>query len=53
MQTSLGILSAQSDQRFRYSLENIISILAMSKISIFLLVSVAEQAGLNITLSET
>ena len=34
-------------------LESIISRLATSKISIFLLVSVAEQAGLNLTLLET
>ena len=34
-------------------LESIISRLATSKISIFLLVSVAEQAGFNLTLSET
>ena len=34
-------------------LESIISRLAMSKISIFQLVSVAEQAGLNNTFSET
>ena len=34
-------------------LESIISRLATSEISIFQLVSVAEQAGLNLTLSET
>ena len=34
-------------------LESIISILATSEISIFWLVSEAEQAGLNLTLSET
>ena len=34
-------------------LESIISKLAMSEISIFLLVSAAEQAGLNLILSET
>ena len=34
-------------------LESSISRLATSKLSIFLLVSVAEQAGLNLTLSET
>ena len=36
-----------------YFLESIISKLAMNEISIFLLVSVAEQAGLNLTLAET
>ena len=35
------------------SLESIISKLATSEISIFYLVPVAEQAGLNLTLSET
>ena len=41
-------MSSQSDQRLCYSLlESIISRLATSKIS------VAEQAGLNLTLSET
>ena len=34
-------------------LESIISIFTISKISIFYLVSVAEQTGLNLTLSET
>ena len=34
-------------------LKSIISILAKNEISIFELVSVAEQAGLNLTLSET
>ena len=34
-------------------LERIISKLATSKSSIFLLVSIAEQSGLNLTLSET
>ena len=34
-------------------LESIISKLATSEISIFLLVSVAEETGLNLTLSET
>ena len=34
-------------------LESIISRLAMTEISIFMLVSVAQQDGLNITLSET
>ena len=38
---------------FRSLFESIISSLAMNEISISLLVSVAEQAGLNITLLET
>ena len=47
--------SAQSDQRlcFFYFLESIISNLVKSEISTFQLVSVAEQAGLNLALSET
>ena len=36
-----------------HSLESIISRLATSKISLFWLVSVADQAGLNLNLSET
>ena len=42
--------SAQSGQHFYYSLfGSIISRLAMSEISILYIVSVAEQAGLNLT----
>ena len=46
--------SAQSDQRLCYSLlESIISKFATSAISIFYLVSVAEETGLKLALSET
>ena len=49
--------SAQSGQCLCYSfitfIESIISRLATSEISIYQLVSVAEKAGLNLTLSET
>ena len=46
--------STQSDQRLCYSLiRSIISRLAMREISIFLLVPVAEETGLNIALRET
>ena len=50
----LQITKVQTDQRLCYSLlESIISRLNMSEILIFKLVSIAEQAGLNIILSET
>ena len=51
LQTTKGQMS---DQPLCYSLfESTISKLATSEISIFYLVPVAEQAGLNLTLAET
>ena len=50
----LACAFAQSDQRLCYFLfESIRPKLASSEISIFYLVSVVEQAGLKLTLSET
>ena len=49
--TSQGHLRSLISAFFTYVLEGNISKLATSEISIFYLVSVAEQAGLNLTLS--